>query len=217
MFDGSYVLHQTPRFVDLGLQMKITERQVDGGGNDNDPKTVKFFASTLKISFNRSLFENINAGIFTHLVFFASRNESLYPFTEEYFDDDILVDKVSNTSTGNIEVECKDVFESVNEDFTKMADSPSWYKIHEIDIAEIAKDSNVMIEQDIDMKNYYQDYATRETLSVDQFSHHELSADYAMNYNSRLILSNMSTKFADYRSPINAQLNYPFLPMIYTF
>ena len=200
MYDGSYVLHTIPSYLKLGLKMLMTEKRVEGGGQENDLRTVKFWASGLELELQTALFSGIDTDIYTHLVIFACKNETLYQFDDETFDETILEEKV--TSLNNMgeyyEVNFKDIFDNVNDDFKEMANSESWYKIHEVDISEIKESSDATFKEKIDTAGFYQDYATREVLPVDQFSYHDLIAKDAFNYNSRLILADIKTKFGDY-------------------
>ena len=215
LFDGSYVLQTLPQYVELGLKMVMTEQQVDEGSQDNDLRTTKFYASTMALGYMREYFDNVDADIFTHVAIFACRNESLYKFDEETFTTDVLTSKVTSLQSGNFEVDFKNIFDSVNPAYQEMADSESWYLVHESDIEEIKKKAVNPLGwyEAIDMKGFYQDYATRETLPVDQFSHHQLSAGYSMNYNSRLVLVNTSTQFGDYNPYFGINiLSLPFFP-----
>lgn len=198
MFDGSYVLHTLPRYEELGLQMIMTETQVEGEEQENDLRTVKFYASNLEVKLWKTAYSTIDTDIFTHIVIFACKNQELYEFNSDTFDEDVLEEKVTSLQSGNFTVDFEDIFDSVNTAYKNMADSPSWYKIHEIDIKEVQDSTSLEWIEDIDMKDFYQDYATREVLTVDQFSHHSLIADYGMNYNSRLILSDVQTLFGSY-------------------
>ncbi len=212
LFDGSYVMHTIPSYVELGLAMQLTEKQVHDDAQENDLRTVKFYASNLEVKLWKTAVANIDTDIFTHIVIFACKNESIYQFDEDTFDQDFLIDwaeEVLDTlGSGYQQVDFKDIFDTVNPDFEKMADSAGWYKIHEIDIKEIQDSANAEWVEDIDTKRFWLDYATRETLPVDQFSHHSLSASYGMNYNSRLILADVSTEFGSY-VPFFGQLGLP--------
>ncbi|WP_163321698.1 hypothetical protein [Draconibacterium mangrovi] len=205
MYDGSYVLHSIPEYIQLGLNMTMYEQAVEGGGDDNDLNWIKFYMSKINVSFNSALFISIDKNIFTDVVIFACKNEELFDFNEDTFDDDVLTDKVHNASTDHdFDVDFHDIFEGrISEDFKNMVDSPSWYKVHEISI-EAIQNGEAETTQEIDTKGFYQDYATRETLTVDQFSHHSLIGSVAYNYNSRLIIGDIKTLFATYRYfPLN--------------
>ena len=203
MYDGSYVMHSIPEYLKLGLIMYMYEWAVDGGGQENDLNAVEFLMNKINVSFDSALFADIDKNIFTDIVIFACKNEELFEFNEDTFDDDVLMEKVHNVGAHhNFWVHFSDIFE-VSEDFKNMADSPSWYKVHEISIEEI-QNGEAETTQEIDTKGFYQDYATRETLPVDQFSHHQLNGSYSYNYISRLIVSDINTIFGDYKYfPLN--------------
>lgn len=197
MFDGSYVLHSIPQYIKLGLSMVMKEIQVGDGGQENDPNLIRFVAAKITSQFNKSLYDSLNEEIYTHVVLFACKNEELYQMDEDTLTDTLINTKVKEIGTGDYEVNFEDIYSDVNPDYRKLANSTSWYKIQEISILEI-KNSGSFLEREIDMTGFYQDYATRETLPVDQFSHHSLNGNITFNYNSRLILGDVATNFGEY-------------------
>lgn len=214
MFDGSYVLHSIPQYVKISdLTMTFTETQAAEQGQENDPRTILFYTGKAYVEFDLSFFANKpDEEIYTHLVVFATKNEILYPFDEDNFTQDFLINEVAETGS-YFEKDFDNIFDSVNSAFREMAKSESWYNVYEIPISEI---NNIVSPENtgdlgfplfvyksawLDTKDFLKDYATRETLPVDQFSHHTLIAGYGMNYNSRLVLANIDTKFADYWMP----------------
>ena len=216
LFDGSYILHTAPTYIEIGLNMKMREEQVGDGGQDNDLRSTKFYAANLEVKLWKSNYASIDTDIFTHVAIFACKNEELYEFNEDTFNEDVLAEKVTSIDTGDFEVDFKNIFDSVNPDFKEMANSSSWYKIHEIDITKIQAGGTDYIE-DLDTTGFYQDYSTRETLPLDQFSHHSLSANYQMNYNSRLVLLDTLSIFGNY-NPFYYHItgiNYPLSPYVF--
>lgn len=200
MYDGSYILHTLPEYLLLGSPeyLLMYEKAVDGDGEANDPNWIRFQVARANLILNPADFLGINSDIFTHLVIFACHNEELYEMSTDVLTDELILDKVKeDPPSHNYAVSFIDIFDSVSEDFTKMADSASWYNVYEKLISEIQEEADIFREE-LDMKGFYNDYATRETLTVDQFSHHNLSGRYAYNYNSRLILLNTTTKFGNY-------------------
>ena len=191
MFDGSYVLHSLPEFLSLGLHMTL------GPGLPG----VHFTGAKVSISLSPLHFLGIDKDIFTSVVIFACKNEELYQMDEDGLTDDML------TAAGAVyPIEFETLFSEVNQDFKKMADSIAWYKVHEFDMATI-QEGVAAITEEVKLDGFYQDYATREVLPVDQFSHHSLSGAVSFNYNSRLILGNITTKFGNYAYyPLNPYL-----------
>lgn len=225
MFDGSYILHSTPQYVEFGLEMSITERSVDGDGEDNDINYINFYVDKPVLWVNSVQLLTINKNIFTDLVIFACKNEELYEMSEDTITDDLVLEGVSGQPDQTVTYkfnELDDLKDKINEDYKKMADSPSWYKVHEISIADIQ--DGEALETEIDMKDFYQDYATREVLTVDQFSHHRLTANLTYNYNSRLILGDITTNFSNYSYfPLGSVFGYipngdrTYMPTGYNF
>lgn len=80
----------------------------------------------------------------------------------------------------------------VSTDFKKLAKSTGWYKIHEFPFEDIVGKPG-WTTKEVDTKGFYQDYATRETLPTDQFTHHKLMAREAYVYNDRVHLANIKT------------------------
>ena len=212
MYDGSYVMHSVPSYVNMGLQMIMYERQVEGGGEDNDPNKIKFTTSKLKGLVYNENFSTINADIFPSIVVFACKNQELYKIDEETLTDALILSRVKNIGqSGNYAVDFKEIYKDVgvNPDFKIMADSPAWYKIHEFSVKDMQTLGSTSIEEDFDLTGFYQDYATREVLTVDQFSHHTLSGAVSFNYNSRLVLAAIKTIFGSYA-------HFPFLKSVDT-
>lgn len=193
MFDGSYVLHTLPRFLSLGMEIKIS-------GDGDDEFWMALSASNIEISVFKEHFETINTDIFTDVMVFACKNESIYEVSENTIDEDLLDD--ANTGIdpiyGFIHRSLSLYSSVMNEDFKDMPDSKSWYKIYEKKIKDIQDITEIFVSEKADTKGFYQDYATRETLPVDQFSHHKISGEVAYTYNDRILLGKISTEFGKY-------------------
>ena len=58
-------------------------------------------------------------------------------------------------------------------------------------------DDQYYSEVDLDMEGYYQNYATRENMSIDNFTHHELTGNASYIYNDRLTLGDTLQKLAN--------------------
>lgn len=197
MYDGNYVLHGTPDFVNMGLSMVMTERQVPEQGEENDPNSIRFKSGKITAKFNGSQYDEMNTDIFTHVVLFACKNEELYPMDEDNLTDDLIATKVKAIANSNYEVNFMDIFDEVSTDFKNMANSSAWYNVLSVPIEEI-QDAGSYLEKEVDMEDFYNDYATREALPLDQFSHHTLSGDVTFQYNSRLLVSATKTSFGQY-------------------
>lgn len=202
MFDGSYIMHTIPRVIsvtDMGIGFKF----------DKLPQTsnvsVRFTTAKLKTILLKSFYEQIAdlKDVVSSVVIFGSKFETVVK-VDDSIDDEIndAVDAVSITM--NQVFWLNDIITTVNPDFKNLCDTASWYKIGEYQLSNILDDD---INEELDLNDFYQDYATRETLPVDSFSHHQIGGAVAYNYNSRLNLGNTSTKFGDYRFfPLNTNV-----------
>jgi len=195
MFDGSYVLHSNPQYAQLG-NMGVYIRRASGN------YYISFQGGNLRGTFTFStLFSDIELDdikkIASSVVVFACKNESLYEISEDTITDDNLEDWFDGDETIVLGKKLE-----VSENYKKMPHSPSWYKIGEISFDDLEESELIegiwFADFDMDMKDFDQDYATREILPIDQFSHHSLQGIFAMNYNSRLILTDLITGFNNY-------------------
>jgi len=196
MFDGSYVLHTLPRFLNLGMEVKVHANV--------GQFRLSFSASNIKIGILKSEFEGVNTDIFTDFVVFACKNESIYEISESTIDDD-LTEMLDETSESGIDygLALSGSMSVMNEDFRNMPDAKAWYKIYEKKITEIQELIGPSLFEIANTKGFYQDYATRETLPVDQFSHHKFSGQVAYTYNDRLLLGDIFTRFGQYAAYLN--------------
>jgi hypothetical protein len=196
MFDGSYVLHTLPRFLCLGMEVKAH----NAAGNSR----LSFSASNIEVSVFKEHFRNINTDIFTDVMVFACKNESIYNISKDTIDENFIDTMEEKIEWGIDGAESLSFVMSVmNEDFKNMHDAKAWYKIYEKKIKDIQDISGIFVSENADTKGFYQDYATRETLPVDQFSHHKLSGQVAYTYNDRLLLGDISTRFGQYTACLN--------------
>ena len=205
MFDGSYVMHTLPQFLDLGVEMQLIQPS-------SSKMKLAFSASQIRLALDvdGSGINDLNNKIFTDFVLFACKNEPIYDIDEDTMDDDWWDDAKDNNNMGTSDLgySLAYLFTDLNPAFSKMADTGKWYKIYEKSIEKI-QDMSVSTLQDIinddsnNLKGFYQDYATRETLTVDQESHHSLSGAVGYTYNDRLILGDITTCFGQY--PVTLQ------------
>jgi len=208
LFDGSYVLHTIPRFIAVNnFEIGIYRDK----GSLPDMFKVGFTTAKLNIMLLKNFYETNYSSIkelIQGISVFATAFQPIIKWDETKDDNvkDILVSMPFGPSTAYLNTEITDV----NPEFKEMCDSPSWYLIGEYSMTKLLESD---VNEEIDLKNFYQDYATRETLPLDQFSHHLLYAGHSFNFISRLILSNVSTKFGDYRyfpiEPILDGSEYP--------
>ena len=209
MFDGNYVLHTIPQYINLGTEMFYDNStiQMTWGGLP----AIKFWVSKMKIYLDKSLFVDIDSKIFTSLCIFACKNEEMYDISIDTFPDEERLFELLLEPYVISGINFNRMFDDISEKFTDMPNSASWYLVHEVDMETIQETNSSSLWEDIDLKKFYQDYATRETLPVDNFSHHKLAGMFSYNYNSRLIIGDTSTMFGNYNlfplAPINQFTN----------
>ena len=80
----------------------------------------------------------------------------------------------------------------MTDSYKALPDADAWYLVHEELMSDIQKKSGTY-EIEIDTTGFYQDYATREVLTIDNFTNHSISGKVSYIYNSRLILGNTAT------------------------
>ncbi len=207
MFDGSYILHTLPRFLDLGIEMGIR-----GVNNTGSGYRFTFCVSNVQVTINPSDFIGINSNIFTDVEVFASKCCNLFDISKDAIDDDTISDaENAGTIVSSATNEELSVIDTVlDDDFKNLVKSGNWYKIYEKRVEDIqaqaASFTEILNDSLINqkgLKDYYQDYANREALTVDQFSHHTVAGSKGYVYNDRLLLGDIRTVFGQY--PVDMQ------------
>jgi hypothetical protein len=191
LFDGSYVLHTIPYF--LGVENYLFTLVRSSGAY-----TIKFYAAKGKITFTTGDYSGMDdlKDVIQSVSLFATKMETFLEISEDTITDDNLEEWLEgNKGYNNNSWAYLNNKLSVSEDFQKLPESASWYKIYDFDFSQIV-DGDIT-DEELDLKSFYEDYMTRETLSVDQFSHHVLTANITEVYNSRLILTDTVSKLAE--------------------
>lgn len=185
LFDGTYVMHTAPMYVKIAsLAMSI----VKSGGN----YTMKFYSSTPYGTYENSYYQGIASlrNIIDSVVIFACKNEALYEINENTITSSNLATWLPGSSgTKTFDT----AFTQVSESFRKMPASIAWYKILSVNFGELV--DNPCYPLGFDLKGWYSDYATREVLPADNWSHHTIIGKAAYVYNDRLILGDTTTSF----------------------
>jgi len=185
LFDGSYVLHTLPTYLMINY-LGGTIEKVTG------QYRIRVRTSYIYAEINRPYYTAF-AGmkdVISSICIFVCKNERLHTVDETTITDSVLAGVTTSKTFSDIPL-------PINNDFKKMADAKSWYKIHEIAFTQ-AIDPNIGETEVIDMKGFVRDYAARETLPVDSFSHHRLTGSVDHIYNDRLILCDTKTILGDY-------------------
>jgi len=185
LFDGSYIMHSAPRYVNCGEIISFS---------DDHRWKLKFGAVTARHSFlyYAPTYE-VMKDLVDSIVVFATKVEPLYlvddtTVTEEMYNRDVPYPRYP-----------KDCF-PINPDFKTMNDSEGWYQIAEFEFKDLVGVGSTV--KNADTKDFYQDYATRKTLPADQNSHNKMVAKNALVFNDYLHLQNIKTIYGDALLPL---------------
>ena len=151
-----------------------------------------------------SHYNSLSTDIFVSLCVFMSAPAEKYKIDEETFDYKKLQDKVPLGSTG---VKLSQLDIPKTEDYDKLADPPAWYLVHEIPLEDL-QNLTSDYDKDIDLKGYMTDYAVRQTLPVDSFSHHKIGGRVGFVYNDRFLIGHTRTTFG---GPTFGNMPYSFI------
>lgn len=186
LFDGSYVLHSTPKYLAINNGGTLRRHKEDGV---NYFYTL-FSMSKVKAILDNELYQvNIAGELIDSVVVFATKATPLHNISETTITKELLD---SHSSVGD-NWGFTTLF-PVNEDFKLLAKSSGWYQIASFSFTDIIGKTGKQ-SKTAETIGFYQDYATRTTLQTDQFSHHKLSSKYGYVYNDRLHLLNIKTVF----------------------
>lgn len=191
LFDGSYLIPNIPRYLEINNGGIVEQNNPNGGSQSDSTWWFEFYVSKLQATINNELYTDADFGktkdLIESICIFATRATPLHKIDETTLTDTIL----ASYGTGENNRQFKVLF-PVSDDFKKLAQSAGWYKIHEFIFEDVIGKTGKKTES-IDTIGFYQDYATRETLPTDQFTHHENVARVAYTYNDRLHLLNIKT------------------------
>lgn len=187
LFDGSYIMHTLPYYL-------TTENEMYAISKNSNVHTLLFDSAKALISFSGSDFSGMDneKDIIQSVVLFASKAETHIEISESTITDTNLNEWLPD-SNGYVFLNEK---LTIADDFKDLPKSFSWYRVGEYSFAEILADE--ITSEEIDLEDFYMDYATRETMPVDQFSHHMITGANPYNYNGRLILSDVDTILSKY-------------------
>ena len=191
LYDGSFINHTIPDIFLHSGDYEIHRRSVTGA----DPYHMrqipirKFKAKYTDLG-GYNAYDVLNKDIFTSLCVFMSQPQEYYQIdTETITDGDLttfLRSGISQTKLSTMGV-------SQNDEWAKLADTAGWYLVHEIDLEDIQ--GVVTYEEEIDLKRFHSDWASRQVLTIDSFSHHDLGGNVGFIYNDRVILGATTTVF----------------------
>lgn len=192
LFDGSYYLPSVPRYIEIsngGVFSFINPPDPIGYSAD-----ITIALAGLSATIDNDLYNIAEIGdtkdIIESICVFATNITTLHDISDTIITEDFVKLYMPGDGQG-IQKDFAEILQ-VNKDFQKLAESASWYKIHEFDF-ETAVNADGKTTEEVDLKNYYQTYSTNDTLTTDQFTHHTYCAKSAYVYNDRLHLLNVKT------------------------
>jgi hypothetical protein len=194
LFDGSFILHTIPDIY----QISNYELKIQGFSFVENPYRWVFsgaYGIRAVFDFNENgatgVFDSLKT-IVTSVAIFASPVTDFYKIDEDTITEDILPDSGE-------EVNFKDIGE-VSEKFKNIADQPAWYLLDEVSMdlfTQTATPGEYTAEKDLDTEGYYKNYASRKTLPIDNYTHHQNTGEATYIYNDRLILGATRQILAD--------------------
>lgn len=194
LFDGSYILHSIPKYLNIRNNGIIEQNNPDGNSQSDSKWWWEIYLSRLRATL-KNQYSTTYTDVFIpikdiveSICVFATKCTLLHQIDDTTFTEAKLY-QWFGTGTNNRELS---YMFPVSENFKALPKSIGWYKIQEFLFSDLVErnDMNVV---NIDTKGYYQDYATRDTLPIDQYSHHTNIARFAYSYNDRLHLLNIKT------------------------
>jgi hypothetical protein len=191
LIDGSYVMATPPIMCHNTMNSWFIKQELlRDDGLDYPHDSLGFKTTKYKLKISPSDYVNMvdSSKLISSIVFFFSKPLIKYDFEEmvkneenEYIND--YLGSTVPVITNFEEFDNSLIAES--DDYEYLKCPTNWYKVHEIDFEEIMELSAPKT-YDIDLEGFYQDYATRENMEVDQNTHHNLKAEKLFTYNSRL-------------------------------
>lgn len=185
MADGSYIRRSQPVHCYCGNKDIYLYQSGDSITADHAFYNTSFAAIVGQCKFTDDQITNLGSwkGVITSLCFFMTRPKSNY---------------VIDTDEGNYTPDGGNYYPPVNETEIKrlMEDEVNYYLVHEIGFDDVIEDLDHLLNMAFDLGNV-SNLATKESLPVDQFTHHQLSGETFLQYNSRLHIGNTRTILGD--------------------
>lgn len=198
LYDGSFIKHTIPQIYIMDNE-SIELRKLSP-----NYRFQQIYSYIPEISIpDPSLYNSIDDDLFVSLCLFLSPVEDYFQIDS----DSITTELISGLSNTTHTLESINI--PVNVAREKLTDSMSWHLVHEITTTELKTTYN----KTVDVKGFLIDFATRQRLTVDSFSHHKLSGDITSIYNDRLIISSTKTKLSEFNQKLNT---LPSVPSGYT-
>lgn len=210
LVDNSFILHTEP-VVQVGAQAPVEDTITEGedftspddiklSSHVDGRKTAAFYTKKWRATINPQDYISLvnEEKIISSVCVFFSKPLIRYDIEKSITNDNLRLTLVDGDPVDQL---LSDIGE-INDDWNSKADPElGWFLVAEIpfkSIIDAANRSETTFETESYFKldNFYQNYATRESLKVDQYSHHTLTAGNMFVYNSRLWCTEISRKLA---------------------
>jgi hypothetical protein len=188
LIDGSYAMSTVPRLVGVTAADWVLYKTAIPSRYKIDIPVI-----TYKAAFNKSDFQVIenSKDIIDSVVIFMSKPVIRYDY-EAIINDQ---SKLPGAGPNRTALFSDSSLYVASEELKSIADPGNWHKVLEVSFTELIEGTGT-VEQKIDLARFYKDYASRESLPVDQNTHHRLTAQAAFVYNSRLWIGDINRRLA---------------------
>ncbi len=190
LYDGTQIQHSVPNYFQIGSFGAYLIRN----GANFKLKFDKFITIGAKVTFTNLLDPDAYANfkdIISSIDLYASRIIQPLDISETTITDAALANWLPGNGTTelNSKLVISDAFQE------DMYDAANWYKIGTMAFAGLKQQSAPFDYQytgdaEMDLKGYYENYATRPMILVDNYSHQSLTGEASYMYNGRLHLGN---------------------------
>ena len=192
LIDGSYLMTTTPEIL-----ARTTGGMMVSYISDQPQSIAQFYVAKYKTLLTPADYATLEdeKDIISSIVIFFSKPIHRYDI-EETTDEEVEI--LETVEVGDPHYFSD--YEKIDEEWETIASPEAgWFKVCEIPFSDI-------IEKDISsydvengymkLKNFYQNYATRESLAIDQQTHHAITAEKIFVYNSRLWMAQLTKNLA---------------------
>lgn len=185
LYDGTQILHSIPRFFQFNSNFAKIQKQTDNRFSML-MYTGKLSASVAYDSENAVGSYEVLKDIVKSIDLYGSRTAQMYDLSEDTLTEAQLALCWHDPWCINLNsrIPLSPVFKN------EIQDSAAWYKIGTAKFTDLVAAGAIYSGAfTMDMKDYYSNYATRETLRLDNYSHQSLTGNCLYMYNSRLHLA----------------------------
>jgi hypothetical protein len=233
--DGTYMMQTTPQ-----IQQSYVIPEYNEIGSSDVDFGLLYYSQTAKMSpgVDSWLFHDVTSAAGGKVVIFLA-NKWEATLSPAYYADMVNEEKIISSiciffSKPTLKYDIEKTVDDTNDfddttnnfinfnSFNKITDdwdnigSPElgWFLVAEIPFLTLieSEETTFSAEKYMDLDNFYSNYATREALPVDQYTHHSLDAENIFIYNSRLWLTEV-TKTLAIPQPLTMMMTEATLPL----